>query len=252
MKKIDLNCDMGESYGKNSSGNDAAIMPYISSCNVACGFHSGDPSAIARTIKLALENEVAVGAHPSYPDLQGFGRRVMNLKGEDLQHCILYQISAIKGMTEAFGGKLHHVKPHGALYNYAFKDEETAKDIVKTMIKTDPNLTLYAPDRSILADVARAYDIRLKSEVFADRRYNEDLSLQSRSVEGAVLHKEEEVLKQLESMILNGEVVTSVGTKIPIKAETVCLHSDTRGSEDLAKKIYEFLKANDYQITSDQ
>jgi UPF0271 protein len=250
LSKIDLNCDLGEFYGMYDEARDSRIMPYITSCNIACGFHSGDPVAISNTIKLALKHEVAIGAHPSYPDLQGFGRRIMNLTAEELEACVLYQVSALKGMTEALGGTLHHVKPHGALYNFATEDEETAIGVVKAIVRIQEGMMIYAPAKSILNEIAKDAGLKVRSEVFADRRYEDDLSLRSRKQEGAVLEKKEDVLKQLAGF-LDGEVHTHDGLDLPIEAETLCLHSDTEGAAELAKEIHDFLKKNDVHITAD-
>lgn len=248
-KKIDLNCDLGEFYGMYDERRDRQIMPYISSCNIACGFHSGDPVAISKTIKLALKYNVAIGAHPSYPDLQGFGRRIMNLTAEELEACIIYQVAALKGMTESLGGKLHHVKPHGALYNFAAKDEKTAMGVVKAIVKGQKDMLIYAPSGSVLSEVAADAGLSVKSEVFADRRYEDDLSLSSRNLDGAVLHKKEEIHDQLTSF-LEGKVYTSGGLHLPIEAQTICLHSDTEGAEELARYIYDFLEKHGVEITS--
>lgn len=250
LKKIDVNCDLGEFYGIYDDRRDSKIMPYISSCNIACGFHSGDPVAISKTIELALEHNVAIGAHPSYPDLQGFGRRIMDLSSEELKSCVLYQVSALKGMTESRGGSLHHVKPHGALYNYAAKDEATALGVVKAIVQIKEDMTVYAPAGSVLAKVAVDAGLNIKNEVFADRRYEDDLSLRSRKLEGAVLHKKEEVLQQL-AAFLEGRVYTQEGLELPIKAGTLCLHSDTEGAAELAEEIHYFLEKNGVEVTAD-
>lgn len=250
LSKIDLNCDLGEFYGMYDEMRDSRIMPFISSCNIACGFHSGDPVAIMKTVKLAMNNEVAIGAHPSYPDLQGFGRRIMNLSQQELEACVLYQVSALKGITESMGGSLHHVKPHGALYNHAAKDEETAVGVVKALVQVQKDMLIYAPANSVLSSVAEDAGLGVRSEVFADRRYEDDLSLRSRKLEGAVLEQKEEVLKQLTDF-LNGVVHTQDGLELPIEAETICLHSDTEGAAELAKEINDFLNIHDVTITSD-
>lgn len=249
LSKIDLNCDLGEFYGLYDERRDSKIMPYISSCNIACGFHSGDPVTIANTIKLALKNEVAIGAHPSYPDLQGFGRRVMNLSAEELEACVLYQVTALKGMAESLGGKLHHVKPHGALYNHAAEDEETAIGVVKAIVRIKADMLIYAPAKSVLGEVATDAGLKVRSEVFADRRYENDLSLRSRKLDGAVIKEKEDVLKQL-AAFLDGIVYTHDGLDLPIEAETLCLHSDTEGAAELAKEIFDFLEKHDVKITS--
>lgn len=250
ISKIDLNCDLGEFYGIYDEKRDSQIMPFITSCNIACGFHSGDPVTIAKTINLAKENNVAIGAHPSYPDLQGFGRRVMNLSAEELEDCVLYQVSALKGMTESFGAELHHVKPHGALYNHAAKDEGTAVGIVKAIVKITKDMLIYAPAESVLSEVAEDAGLRVRKEVFADRRYENDLSLRSRKLDGAVIEQKEQVLKQI-AALMDGMVNTYDGLDLPIEAETICLHSDTEGAAELAKKINDFLNKHDVEITAD-
>lgn len=245
---IDLNCDLGESYGTYAANRDEEIMPYISSCNIACGFHSGDPSTILKTIELALEHNVAIGAHPSYPDLQGFGRRVMQMSADELKACMLYQLSALKGLTELCGAKLHHVKPHGALYNHACRFEETAVPVVEAVVAVSDDLLLYAPGDSVLSRVAEDAGLRVVSEVFADRSYDNNLDLRSRKLEGAVLEDEDQILKQLEAMVCNGKVITYEGLELPIQAHTVCLHSDTPGATRLAGRIHEFLKDKGVEI----
>lgn len=249
ISKLDINCDLGEFYGIYDERRDSKIMPYISSCNIACGFHSGDPVAIQKTIRLALENDVAIGAHPSYPDLQGFGRRIMNLSPEELEACVLYQVSALKGMTESQGGTLHHVKPHGALYNHASKDEDTALGIVKAIVQVKPGMLIYAPANSVLSSVAKDAGLQVRSEVFADRRYEDDLSLRSRKLDGAVLHQKKDVLKQLGNF-LKGKVETYGYMELPIEAETICLHSDTERAEVLAADIHEFLDQRNVEVTA--
>lgn len=247
LKSIDLNCDLGESYGNYKQDLDRAIMPYISSCNIACGFHSGDPVTISKTIDLALEHEVAIGAHPSYPDLQGFGRRIMHLTPEELEACVLYQVSALKSMVESKGGILHHVKPHGALYNHAIHDEETALGIVKALVKVQEGMLVYAPDQSVMARVALNAGLRVANEAFADRMYEDDYSLRSRKLEGAVIYDRNEVLKQI-TLLLNSKIQTYSGAEIPIEADTICLHSDTKGAADLAQAINTFLEEHEVDI----
>lgn len=250
ISKIDLNCDLGEFYGMYDEKRDSAIMPYITSCNIACGFHSGDPVTISRTIRLAQKHDVAIGAHPSYPDLQGFGRRVMNLSKEELEACVLYQISALKGMTETLGSELHHVKPHGALYNLSSRDEGTAIGVVKAVVQVKSDMILYAPEGSVLKEVAENAGLIVKNEVFADRSYEDDLTLRSRKLEGAVLTDPNSVLKQLKGF-LEGRVTSYNGLELPITADTLCLHSDTEGATELAKDIHDFLTDHGIEITAD-
>ncbi|MFN1834575.1 5-oxoprolinase subunit PxpA [Balneola sp. MJW-20] len=248
MKQIDLNCDLGESYGKFSSDHDAGIMPFISSCNIAAGFHSGDPHSISRTIQLALKNKVAIGAHPSFPDLQGFGRRVMHLSKGELISCVQYQVAAVKGMTEAVGGTLHHVKPHGALYNYASKDKDTAVAIAEALAEWLPGVKLYAPWKSALADAALEMNMEVAFESFADRKYEDDRSLRSRQKEGAVLSNDIEVLDQVDLLTSENKVITFTGAEIDMKTDTICLHSDTKGALELAGKIYNHLKEHGVHV----
>lgn len=249
ITKLDLNCDLGEFYGMYDEKRDSAIMPYITSCNIACGFHSGDPVAISKTIRLAQKHDVTIGAHPSYPDLQGFGRRIMNLTVDELQACVLYQVSALKGMAEAQRAELHHVKPHGALYNFAAKDENTAVGVVKAVVQVKQDMILYAPEGSVLKEVAEDAGLIVKNEVFADRRYEDDLSLRSRKLDGAVLTDKASVLKQLKGF-LDGKVTTYDGLELPISADTLCLHSDTEGATELARTIHDFLTEHDIEITA--
>ena len=236
--KIDINCDLGEWYGKRNLAIEKAIMPYVSSCNIACGFHSGDPLTIEKTILLALEHNVKIGAHPSYPDSQGFGRRNMSLTKEELTACVRYQISALKGMVEALGGKLHHVKPHGALFNFAAKDKTSAEAIGEAIASIDKDLIWYGLSGSLIEGVAKNYGLTFWHEVFADRKYENDLSLRSRNLNGAVLHDTQTVIQQVKGFVYKNEVTTHNGLKKSIQADTVCVHSDTTGAVELAKEIF--------------
>ncbi|MEO1021649.1 MAG: 5-oxoprolinase subunit PxpA [Bacteroidota bacterium] len=249
MKTIDLNCDLGESYGKSCSSYDAEIMPWITSCNIACGFHSGDPSTLWNTIQLALTHNVAIGAHPGYPDLQGFGRRVMDLSAQELFTSVLYQVSALKGMVEAAGGKLHHVKPHGALYNRAAEDEKTSRAILEAVHSIHPGLPVYLMPHSVTEHVATSMGVPFLDEGFADRRYTSNYRLQSRKEEGAVLHSEEDVKAQL-SLFLKGQVYTAEGESLPIAIQTLCLHSDTPSAVKLAETIHHFFRNHHVEIKS--
>jgi UPF0271 protein len=246
-QRVDINCDMGESYGKNSSDSDIRIMPYISSCNIACGFHSGDPMTIERTITAAIEHQLAIGAHPSFPDLQGFGRRRMDLSGEELGACIRYQVGALKSMLESLGGQLHHVKFHGALYHLVAADLSAAESCTRVLYSLSKELKVYGPPDSCLEIACRGKDLPYRIEGFADRQYEEDLSLRSRRKKGAVL-SEDEALEQVMGLVLRKEVMLETGAVRDLAADTICLHSDTQGAETLARIIHQKLEENDVEI----
>lgn len=250
MKTIDINCDMGESYRETKVGNDEKIMPYISSCNIACGFHGGDPLTIEKTLKLALQNGVKIGAHPSYPDLEGFGRRPMNLPPDELEALLKYQIGALKGMAEALGGKLHHVKAHGALYNHAAQDDAVANSIIKATKAVDPALFIYGPSGRGWKEVAENARIKYVSEVFSDRNYNNDLTLVSRSEAGAMIRDVEESLGHILHIMKNNTVKTISGSERPITAETICIHGDKPGAELLAQQLNERLHSEGFTIAA--
>ncbi len=249
-KNIDLNCDLGEWRTPDGVALDEAIMPYISSCNIACGGHIGDEHSIRTTIQLAKKFGVSVGAHPSYPDQENFGRVIPNITQEELSESLKSQIQLFKNLVEEEGSELHHIKPHGALYNYAVKDEETALTLLSVIKKVAPNIPVYLPQGSISASVAEDFGIRVINEVFADRAYEDDLSLRSRTLSGAVLDDEADVIAQLRSMVLNNQVLTHSGLLKPIKVQTVCLHSDTAGAVQLSKTIYTFLTSHGVKITT--
>jgi len=248
IKSIDLNCDLGESYGLRSNNVDHDIMPFISSCNIACGFHSGDPLTIEKTISMAVSNKVSIGAHPSFPDLQGFGRRNMVIEFDELKAIVKYQIAALKGMVESQNAKLNHVKPHGALYNMAANDAPIAEAICKAIVEIDDSLILYGLSKSILAEAALSYNITFCNEVFADRVYEQNLSLRSRKKPNAVISNPEQIMVQIDRFVHHEKVLTFGGEEKDITVETVCLHSDTKGAVLLAKKISEFLVTNHIQI----
>ena len=200
-KKIDINCDMGESYYDIKVGNDYKIMPFITSCNIACGFHGGDPKTISNTIDYALDKNVKIGAHPSFHDIKGFGRKIIKVSNRQLKNQILYQVSALKGMVESKGGRLNHIKPHGALYNMASIDDEIAKTIVKVIKNIDPNLKLYGPSMLRWKNISENIGINYVSEVFSDRNYNDDLTLVNRNNNKAMITNPKESLRHVERMV---------------------------------------------------
>lgn len=248
MLKIDLNCDMGESFGAWRMGNDAELMNYVSSVNVACGFHAGDAGTMRETVQIAQQKGVAIGAHPSFPDLQGFGRREMSLSAQEIFDVVLYQISALKGICEAFGAKLHHVKPHGALYNLAARDAKAAEAVAKAVWQIDTNLIFYGLSGSFLISEAEKIGLKTASEVFADRTYQNDGSLTPRSQPNALISLSEESIKQVLQMITQQTVMATTGETIPIVAETICIHGDGERAVEFAKTINRCLREKSIKI----
>lgn len=248
MRTVDLNCDMGESFGAWKMGNDEALMDWVSSVNVACGFHAGDASVIRKTVEMALEKGVAVGAHPSFPDLQGFGRREMKLSESEISDILLYQISALKGICEALGGKLHHVKPHGALYNQAAKQPNIARAIAETVKRIDETLVLVGLSGSYLISEAEKVGLRTASEVFADRTYQPDGTLTPRSQPNALITNVSDAVNQVLQMINDQTVTATDGSIVPIKAETICIHGDGAHALEFAKALNLKLRENGIEI----
>lgn len=249
-RKIDLNCDMGESFGAWRMGNDAELMDYVSSINIACGFHAGDATVIRKTIQTAIEKGVSVGAHPSFPDLQGFGRRGMNLSPDEVFDIVLYQVAAVKGICESFGVKLHHVKPHGALYNQAAKDENLARAIAKSVKSLDDGLILYGLAGSRLISESEKIGLNTASEVFADRTYRADGSLTPRSEKNALIDDTESAVSQVLQMINEQTVTATGGEKIPIKADTICIHGDGEHALEFAKTVRQRLLKNGIEVSA--
>lgn len=251
-KTIDLNCDMGESFGAWRMGNDAQLMDYVSSINVACGFHAGDATTIRQTIQTALNKGVAIGAHPSFPDLQGFGRRTMSLSAQEVFDIVLYQVSALKGICEAFGAKLNHVKPHGALYNLAAKEGKIAQAIAEAVKKIDANLIFYGLSGSYLISEATKIGLKTVSEVFADRTYQNDGNLTPRSEPNSLIKTNEEAISQVLQMIHSQTVRATNGENVEITAETICLHGDGANALEFAKLISQRLSEEKINISAIQ
>ncbi|MDW6004392.1 LamB/YcsF family protein [Vibrio mangrovi] len=241
MNSVDLNCDMGESFGTYSLGNDAALMEFVSSVNIACGFHAGDPGVMRDTVRLALEKNLAIGAHPGLPDLTGFGRRVMEISPREAYNIVVYQIGALDGFVRAGGGKLHHVKPHGALYNMAAKDEQLAQAIAQAVKDTDPTLVLYGLSGSALTIAGENAGLNVANEVFADRTYQPDGTLTPRSRPDALIHSDEVALNQVIGMIREGKVRATNGQWADIRADTICIHGDGSHALEFARKIAQML-----------
>ena len=240
---------MGESFGAWTMGSDEALMDFVSSINVACGFHAGDASVIRKTVETARQKGVAVGAHPSFPDLQGFGRRTMLLSPQEIFDIVLYQVSALKGMCEALGTKLHHVKPHGALYNQATVKPEIARAIANAVKAIDPNLFFYGLSGSCLITEAAEIGLRTASEVFADRTYQPDGNLTPRSEPNALIHDTKTAIAQVLEMITEQNVTATNGEKIVLQAATVCVHGDGAKALDFARTINQELSKRGIKIS---
>lgn len=235
--KIDLNCDMGEGFGAYSLGADAELLDCVTSANVACGFHAGDPATMQRTVRLALAKGVAVGAHPGLPDLQGFGRRRMEITPDDAYRMVLYQIGALDALLKAENGRLNHVKPHGALYNMASVDTALARAVARAVADYDPHLILYGLSGGCLTTEGEAAGLRVAHEVFADRRYLGDGQLAPRILSGAVITDTDEAVEQSLSTLMNGSVTTLDGKPLRLKADTLCIHGDSPQAVAFAREI---------------
>lgn len=236
-KNVDINCDMGESFGNYIIGNDEAIFPYIDSCNIACGVHAGDPYHIEKTIDLALTNQTRIGAHPGYPDLQGFGRRVIPISQAELSSYIKYQIAALKGMVESKGGKLAYVKPHGALYNEIAKNEEVAKTVYSAIRSIDKSLAIMGLAGSHVGGILAEMNIQYIPEAFADRQYEADGKLRNRSLAEAVIHDGAKAAQQVLSIAKEGKTYSLDGSEVPIQAKSFCIHGDNPAAIDILKEI---------------
>jgi UPF0271 protein len=237
MKKIDLNCDMGESYGAWKMGADAEVMPFITSANIACGFHAGDPATIRKTVRLAVDRGVAVGAHPSLPDLMGFGRRAMRISPQDMYDLVVYQAGAVEAFARAAGAKLHHVKCHGALYNMAATDESLSEAMAKAVRDLGGGVMLYALSNSVMMKIAKKQNIPVCGEVFADRGYSDDGTLAPRDRPGGMIEDAAASVKQALAMIEEGHVTSLAGRRVAVAADTMCLHGDQPGAAAFARNL---------------
>ncbi|WP_178841256.1 LamB/YcsF family protein [uncultured Treponema sp.] len=237
MLKVDLNCDLGESFGNYTLGLDGEVIKFVSSANVACGFHASDPLVMQKTVKMAKEAGVAVGAHPGYPDLVGFGRRNLNVQPAELKAMVQYQIGALKAFCQAEKIGLQHVKPHGAMYNMAAKDEKLALAIAEGIAEIDPSLILLGLSGSEMLKAAEKLGLKAKKEVFADRAYEEDGTLVARTKPGAMILNEDEAIERVLGMIKFGKVKAVTGREIGIEADSVCVHGDSPKALEFVKKI---------------
>ena len=242
MPTIDLNSDLGESFGRWTLGHDAELMASITSCNIACGYHAGDPEVMRRTVRLAREHGVAIGAHPGLPDLVGFGRRAMSVTAADVENLVLYQVGALAAIARAEGTRLQHVKPHGALYNMAIKDRGLADGIARAVASFDPSLLLFGLPGTELLRAGDAAGLPLAAEGFADRNYEADGSLTPRTEPDAVIHDAAAVVTRAVQMAREGVVISRDGEEVPMRVATICTHGDTPGSHTLARRIRDGLE----------
>ena len=238
---IDLNCDMGESFGMYKMGLDEEVIKYITSASIACGFHAGDPMWMRHTVRLAEEHGVAIGAHPSFPDLKGFGRRNMDVTPEEAKNDIIYQMGALQAFTKS--KSLQHLKPHGAMYNRAVDDESLARVICEAALEVNQDTILLALAGSRWVEIAEEMGVRVAREIFADRALNSDGSLVSRSQPGAVIHEIEEVVDRSLRMVTEGKATAITGEEIDVQAESLCIHGDTPGAVEMARSLRQALES---------
>jgi len=241
--RIDLNADVGESYGAYVLGQDNALLPVITSANVACGFHAGDPGVMRATVALARQLGTAVGAHPGFPDLAGFGRRELNATAREVEDLVVYQIGALAGIAAAQGVRLQHVKPHGALYNIAARDTALPDAIARATASVDRSLILFGLPGSQSIDAGRRHGLRTACEAFADRAYRADGTLVPRSEPGAVIDDADTVVSRAVTMARERVVVASDGSRVPLEVDTICVHGDTPGAAAMAARIRHALVA---------
>ncbi|RJT20318.1 LamB/YcsF family protein [Buttiauxella izardii] len=245
---IDLNSDLGESFGAWTMGDDAAILKLVSSANVACGFHAGSPASLLSTLRAAQQQGVTIGAHVSYPDLVGFGRRNMDVASDELTADVIYQIGALQGLARAAGSEVRYVKPHGALYNTIAHDERQALAVIEAILAIDSSLPLVGLAGSHVLKLAQEKGLKTISEAFADRAYHADGSLVSRREAGSVLHDANIVAKRMLQLVTEGGVTSIEGQFTPIQADSICVHGDTPGAIEMASQVRQLLEAQGIMI----
>lgn len=237
ITRIDLNADMGEGFGPWAMGADCALLQVITSANIACGFHAGDPDVMATAMAQAVENNVGIGAHPGLPDLQGFGRRRMQISLPEARNLVAYQLGAAQAMARSVGGQVRHLKLHGALANMAAQDEALARACFEGALAVDPDIILMVISGTAQLRAAQALGARLACEIFADRAYTEDGVLMDRQLPGAVIHDEDQICTRILAMLRAGAIITAKGTHLPAQIDTICLHGDTQGAVAIARTL---------------
>lgn len=248
MNIIDLNCDMGESFGAYTLGSDEQILRHVTSANIACGFHAGDAATMKKTVRLAMEHQVGIGAHPGLQDLAGFGRRNMDISPEEAYDIVVYQVGALWGFVKSEGGSIRHVKAHGALYNMASVNAALSNAIAEAVYKIDPELILFGLAGGELVKAGKRIGLRTASEVFADRTYQQDGTLTSRRQPDALIDNDDEAVAQVVRMIKERKVMTRQGVDAEILAETVCIHGDGANALSFARKIRETLESSGISV----
>jgi len=248
--RIDLNCDLGEPFGADPLVHDALVMPSITSANVACGYHAGDATVMRQTTRLALEHGVAVGAHPGFPDRAGFGRRPFRASPSEIEHIVVDQVAALSRIVVSEGGRLRHVKPHGALYNVSATDRRLADAVATAVASVDADLVLFGLSGSCLLDAGRAAGLVVASEVFADRAYDREGQLASREIPGAVIDDASIAVKRAVQIVTEGHATAITGESVALMADTICVHGDSPGSADLAVAIRRGLEDAGVEVTS--
>ncbi|WP_046721561.1 LamB/YcsF family protein [Heyndrickxia coagulans] len=248
MPSIDLNCDMGESFGAYTIGRDEEILDLITSANIACGFHAGDPTVMRKTVRMAAEKGVGIGAHPGLPDLMGFGRRNMQISPQEAYDMTVYQIGALAAFAKAEGSTVRHVKPHGALYNMAAKDARLAEAIAEAVYDVSPDLILFGLAGSELVKAGEKAGLKTASEVFADRTYQQDGALTPRREPNALIEDRETAAKQVIRMIKEGVVTSVQGEDVSVRADTICIHGDGRQALHFAAFIRQSLEQEGIKI----
>jgi UPF0271 protein len=245
---VDLNCDMGEGFGTYKMGNDEEILDFVTSANIACGFHAGDPSTMRKTVKLALEKGVGIGAHPGFQDLTGFGRRNLHVTPREAYEIVVYQIGALYGFVKAEGAQMQHVKPHGALFNMAATDAALAEAIAEAVYAINPQLVLFGLSGSEIVKAGEKIGLRTANEVFSDRTYQTDGTLTNRKEANALITDTDAAIQQVVRMVKEGVVTSTLGTEVSIQADTVCIHGDGIHALDFARRISETLKTSGIDI----
>lgn len=237
MYKVDLNSDLGESFGCYKIGMDEKVLKHITSANIACGFHAGDPIQMDKTVKLAMENNVQIGAHPGFMDVIGFGRREMKISKDEVKAYVKYQLGALNSFVISNGAKIQHIKAHGALYNMAAKDYDISLSIAQAVYEVDKNIILLGLANSSIIDAGKAVGLRVANEVFADRAYNRDGTLVSRSLEGSIIYDPNIAIKRVIKMVKENKVEDINGKDIDIKADSICVHGDNPKAIEFVKRI---------------